>query len=182
MSSRHESTLAIPPQSPAAVANARRHGIGLPLLLVGLIGLAWSGALHAPFVFDDHSTVLGNPSIQGLNPLRWFCPPATAGETVSGRPVLNLSFAIDHVFCGTSPFGYHLTNLAIHAVAVLLLYGLVRRVLALREGGIGARGSDLLASAAAACWALHPLQTAAVTYVSQRAESLAGCFLLLMHK
>jgi tetratricopeptide (TPR) repeat protein len=152
----------------------------LPLLLVALVGLAWSNTLHAPFVLDDHSSVVGNTSIREFAPLRWLLPPASAGETVSGRPVLNLSFALNYACGGLAPFGYHVANLAIHAVATMLLFGTVRRTLALRGCGGGGLAGTMLAGGAAACWALHPLQTAAVTYVSQRAESLAGMFLLLM--
>jgi tetratricopeptide (TPR) repeat protein len=150
----------------------------LPLLLVVMVCVAWSNTLHAPFVLDDHSSVVGNASIREFVPLRWLLPPASAGETVSGRPVLNLSFALNYACGGLAPFGYHVANLAIHAVATLLLFGTVRRTLALLGGRDEFFGA-LFAGTAAACWALHPLQTGSVTYVSQRAESLAGLFLLL---
>src|SRR5262249_26027616 len=60
-------------------------------------------------------------------------------------------------------------NLAIHAAAALLLFGIVRRTT--RSAAIG--------FASALIWAVHPLQTQAVTYVVQRTESLMGLFLLL---
>ena len=152
----------------------------LPLLLVALVGLAWSNSLRGPFVLDDYESVLSNASIREPNPLRWLAPPATAGETVSGRPILNVSFGFNYICCGLDPVGYHVVNLAIHASAALLLFGIVRRVVARRGGAEGSGVRDLFAGAVAASWALHPLHTAAVTYVSQRAESLAGLFLLLV--
>jgi protein O-mannosyl-transferase len=151
----------------------------LGLLLVLLVCLAWSNSLRGPFVLDDHESVVGNASIRELNPWRWLTPPATAGETVSGRPVLNLSFALNYACGGLDPFGYHVANLAIHAAATLLLFGIVRLTLLRFGAGEGKSVRALFAAGVAACWALHPLQTAAVTYVSQRAESLAGLFLLL---
>lgn len=94
--------------------------------------------------------------------------------------MLNLSYAVNYALGGTAVQGYHLLNLAIHVLAGLTLYGLVRRtllrpVLNARFG----RASMPLALAVAGIWMLHPLQTEAVTYVSERAESLMGLFYLL---
>src|SRR6185312_4252239 len=98
-----------------------------------------------------------------------------AGTTVGGRPFLNLSLALNQAFGGTNPWGYHALNLAIHVLAGLTLFGLVRRTLE-----AGRKGSALLpAFAAALLWTVHPLQTEAVTYIVQRAESAMGLFYLL---
>lgn len=143
-------------------------------LIIGAILLAWSNSLTAPFQLDDHSSILGNASIRRLWPPGWLNPPATAGETVSGRPVLNFTFAVNHALGGLEVRGYHAVNLLIHAAAALALWGILRRTPA--AGGAGA------ALAATLLWAVHPLQTAAVTYVVQRAESLAGlCGLLTLY-
>src|SRR5262249_52676665 len=80
-----------------------------------------------------------------------------------------------------NPWGYHAVNLVIHVFAAILLLGIVRRMLGserLREryGEI----SLPLALAVAVLWLVHPLQTASVTYVIPRAESLMGLFLLLL--
>ena len=81
---------------------------------------------------------------------------------------------------GLDPWSYHPANLAIHASAALVLFGIVRRTLQgprLRDRfGTQANG---LAAAVAVCWAVHPLQTESVTYIIQRMESLMGLFLLL---
>jgi protein O-mannosyl-transferase len=94
--------------------------------------------------------------------------------------VLNLTFALNYALSGTSAWSYHALNLLIHMLASLTLFGVVRRTLqqpVLRER-FGA-GATLLAFAAALLWTVHPLQTQAVTYVVQRAESLMGLFFLL---
>jgi tetratricopeptide (TPR) repeat protein len=152
-----------------------------------LVGMAWSNTLHAPFVLDDHSSVLGNVSIREITTLEWMHPPASAGETVSGRPMLNLTFALNHAFGGTSVVGYRVFNGLLHVVAGLLLYGVIRNTI--ERAGVGPSGGDRsqpgrrsewYAGVAALCWAVHPLQTAAVSYVAQRAEVLAALFLLLM--
>jgi len=141
---------------------------------------AWSGSFSGPFVFDDRSSILDNPSLRQLWPPDWLTPPAALGETVGGRPLLNLTFALNFAAGDIAVRGYHATNLAIHVLAGLTLFGLVRRTLVLpRIPPEFATAATPLATAVAGLWLLHPLQTAAVTYVVQRAESLAGLFYLL---
>jgi tetratricopeptide (TPR) repeat protein len=109
---------------------------------------------------------------------RLFCPPH--GTTVSGRPVANVTLAINYALNGTDPLGYHVVNVVIHVLCALTLFGLVRRTLlkpALRDRF--GRDAVLIASGIALLWALHPLQTEAVTYVIQRVESLMALFYLL---
>jgi tetratricopeptide (TPR) repeat protein len=113
--------------------------------------------------------------------------------TTSGRPVLNLSLAINYAISGTAVWSYHAANLAIHALAGLALFGIVRRTLRGRTAiphasppaigaaqgvGINALHATLIAFSAALLWTLHPL-TESVTYIVQRAESLMGLFYLL---
>src|SRR6202040_734708 len=93
---------------------------------------------------------------------------------------LNLSLAINYAFGGNSPWGYHAVNLVIHILAGLTLFGIVRRTFGrpiLREKF--SASSLPLALVVAVLWTVHPLQTEAVTYVVQRAESLMGLFYLL---
>ncbi|HXA79862.1 MAG TPA: tetratricopeptide repeat protein [Opitutaceae bacterium] len=124
---------------------------------------------------------------------------------MAGRPIVNLSLAVNYAFGGLDPWGYHALNLAIHMLAGLVLFGVVRRTL-LRQGYGGqalrehstfnvqhptsksndpifqepnfAEAATWLAFAVALLWVLHPLQTESVTYISQRAESLMGLFYL----
>jgi len=94
--------------------------------------------------------------------------------------VLNFTFAINYASGGVTPWGYHAVNLAIHILAGLTLFEIVRRTLAqppLRER-FGAAENEL-AWAMAVLWTVHPLQTESVTYLSQRAESLMGLFYLM---
>jgi tetratricopeptide (TPR) repeat protein len=150
---------------------------GLTWLLAGLIvlsvALAYANAWHTPFVFDDSVSIQDNLAIRQL----W--PPTHAllfpqKETVAGRPLLNLSFALNYAAGGLRVEGYHAVNLAIHAAAALLLFGLVRRSLA-RFGDAAASWAGF---GVALLWALHPLQTESVTYIVQRAESLMGLLFL----
>jgi Tfp pilus assembly protein PilF len=89
---------------------------------------------------------------------------------------LSLSFALNYRLYDLDPRGFHAGNLAIHLGAALLLFGVIRRTLRRRAGDRGGIG---LALCVALLWVVHPLQTEAVTYIVQRAESLMGFFLLL---
>lgn len=150
------------------------------LLIAAAACAAWSNSFEGPYVFDDTASIPYNPSILQLWPPEWLHPPASFGETVGGRPVLNLSFAINYAISGVDVTGIHVGNLVIHVLAALTLFGLVRRALRLpRVPARVAERATPLATAVAGLWALHPLQTAAVTYMVQRAESLAALFYLL---
>lgn len=146
------------------------------LVLILAVAAAYQNSLFGPFVFDDLLSIRDNPSIRHLwPPGDALLPPGGDGRTVEGRPLLNLSFALNHAISGLDPWSYHLGNLAIHAAAALALFGLARRLCA-RRAPDAAPGAT--AFAIALLWALHPLQTAAVAYVVQRAESLAALLYL----
>ena len=70
------------------------------------------------------------PSIRQLTPLSGpLSPPRDT--PVAGRPVVNLTFAVNYAIGGLDVTGYHVANLAIHLLAALALYGIVRRALRL---------------------------------------------------
>ncbi len=146
-------------------------------LILGAALLAYATSFGGVFVFDDVISLVENPTIRRLGAA---CTPPSGGATVSGRPVLNFSFALNHAVSGLAPWSYHALNLLIHALAGLTLFGLVRR--AFESPFVAARWrteARPLALAVALLWTVHPLQTQAVTYVVQRAESLMGLFYLL---
>jgi tetratricopeptide (TPR) repeat protein len=141
---------------------------------------AFSNSFGGPFVFDDVGAIAENPTIRYLWPLWQALDPPSHGEPVSGRPLLNLSLALNYAMSGSKVWGYHVTNLAIHILAALVLFGVLRRTFllpALRNSWGGA--ATPLALTIAGLWAVHPLQTESVTYTVQRAESLVGLFYLL---
>jgi len=138
--------------------------------------LAYLGSLSAPFLFDDAEAITDNLSIRHLATA--LSPPPDI--TASGRPILNLSLALNYALGRNSVPGYHALNLLIHVLSGLVLLGIVGRtldqpVLAKRFGA----ASLSLSLAVALIWTVHPLQTESVTYVIQRAESLMGLFYLL---
>jgi len=182
--------------------------IRINLIAGGVIALAvlfaYGGSLSAPFVFDSASIIAYNPTLRHLaSALR----PPHDGSTVDGRPLLNLSLAINYAISGTQVWSYHALNLLIHILAGFTLFGIVRRtLLQLAADGVftlkradagdlpsrsmrkkkksermGERdaGPYFVAFATALLWTLHPLQTESVTYIVQRAESMMGLFYFL---
>jgi tetratricopeptide (TPR) repeat protein len=141
---------------------------------------AFALSFDAPFVLDDIPNIAENETIRDLTAWRRvLSPPAESG--VGGRPVLNATFALNYAIGGLNVRGYHVLNTAIHALAALTLLSLIRRTLAspLLHGRWSAPAL-FVATIISLLWALHPFQTASVTYVSQRAESLMGLFYLLV--
>jgi hypothetical protein len=140
-------------------------------VLVAVTLLVYSGALQNGFVWDDDVLVVHNSEIRSLAGV----PGLFARDTLPGRelgdyyrPLQTLSYAVDYQLWGLDPFGFHLTSVLIHAAAALLLYRLAARLLGAREPAL----------AAALLWAVHPVHTEAVTYVSGRSDPLAAALML----
>lgn len=150
----------------------------LALVLFVAVIAVYANSLRAPFVFDDLLSIVENPTIRQLWPLSGpLSPPSGQGLTVEGRPLLNLSLAFNYAVSGTAPWSYHVTNIAIHALAALTLFGLLRRTLPVCST-FNLQLSTSLSFSSALLWAVHPLQTESVTYIVQRTESLMGLLLL----
>ena len=93
------------------------------------------------------------------------------------RFIVTLSFYLNYQTGGIEPFGYHLINLIIHIINSLLVYGVILySIKKLQPNGGG--GGHWSALAGALVFALHPIQTQAVSYIAQRAASLAATFYL----
>jgi tetratricopeptide (TPR) repeat protein len=168
--------------------------VGGVILVAGAIAV-YRRTFSVPFLFDDAAAIVDNATIRHWSTAWW--PPINT--TASGRPILNLSLAINYAVSGTAVWSYHALNLAIHVWAGLTLFGIVRRTLGLvgrvipnpplsvsdpsdrrvKDNAPYLANATLLAFFAALLWTLHPLQTESVTYIIQRAESLMGLFYLL---
>lgn len=154
----------------------------LLLALAAATVVVYSNSLSGALVFDDIPAIVENPHIRSLWPLSQALK-APADTTVSGRPVASLSLAISRAFgdpAGDGLRAFHATNVAIHILAGLALFGVLRRTLERPAFANDARRAATgIAAAAALLWLVHPLQTASVTYVVQRTEALMGLFFLL---
>ena len=166
----------------------------LPWLAVLLIVLVGYGAYHnsfgGPFVLDDPGSIYNNPSIGSL----WESVFPPKGQTVSLRPVVNLTLALNYRWHQDRVFGYHVMNLAIHCVAGIVLFFLLKKTLLIlgMPGETPQKPSNLFVSdlqslrlchglslVGTLVWLVHPLQTESVTYMIQRGEALLGLFFML---
>ena len=144
----------------------------LLLLLLGLV--AYADTFCAGFCYDDLTRIVENDVIVDLTAL---------GKIYSHsreRFLTYLSLALNYHIGKLDPTGYHIFNFFVHFVAALFLYFLFLETLktpalAGAEWRFSKRGAALLV---AGIFLLHPLQTQSVTYVIQRAESMAGMFYL----
>jgi protein O-mannosyl-transferase len=141
-------------------------------ILIAAVVAAYANGFQADFVFDGQGGIVNNAEIRRL----W--PPAYL--TNNTRPLVYLTFALNYAAGGLSPPGYFAVNLAIHLACAATLLSVVRQTLLLPKlcERYGSRATSL-ALATALVWAVHPLQTQAVTYLYQRLESLVSLFILL---
>ena len=158
------------------------------MVLAISIGAVYGRAFNAPFIFDDDGSIIQNSSITTLWPLFGTVeqpgPLRPAADLpTAGRPLVNLTFAINYHFGHLNPIGYHLFNVVLHFLSAMLLWAIVRRTLRLPYfNGRFDTAADWLALAVALLWSLHPLQTEAVIYVTQRTElMMALCYLATLY-
>ena len=164
---------------PAGPGAPRRRTWVAPLLVAAAVGAAYANSLHGPFVLDDQRAIVQNTSIEDLSsPARVLHPPAQS--PITGRPLVNVSFAVNYALHGYTVEGYHVWNVTMHLLAGLVLLGVLRLTLARTPlPGVNADTADRLALLVTLIWVVHPLNTEAVNYVTQRTESMAGLFVLL---
>ncbi|HET9594983.1 MAG TPA: tetratricopeptide repeat protein [Anaeromyxobacteraceae bacterium] len=161
-------TRADPPRAPSPAQGPRPWLLLAPMALAVL---AYARALGGEFQFDDFHAIVDNA---GVKDLAAAATGSLRGLLQGGRPVAALTFALDYAAGHLDPWRYHVTNLALHLVTVALVLAFTRAVLRLA----GAARPAGVALFVAGAFALHPLQTQAVSYVVQRAEVLASAFYL----
>src|ERR1700692_1200453 len=109
--------------------NSSRAGIFVAAALLTAAALAaWANSFRGPFIFDDLPAIVENATIRTLALPTALAAPHT-GQPANGRPLVNLSFALNWAVGGADVRGYHVLNLAIHTLAALVLFGVVRRTL-----------------------------------------------------
>ena len=147
----------------------------LCIILISCLGIAvYSNTFYCSFQFDDFRFIVGNPSIKNIHHLQniwnyWHC-----------RFITLFSFAFNYHLNGLNVFGYHLFNLMVHLVSAILVWWLTLLTLstpAMKENKI-TQHADLIALFAGLVFVSHPVQTEAVTYIWQRAASMAALFYL----
>jgi len=156
----------------------------LPLLVMGLVFAVFSPALRNELVnWDDDINLVHNEAFRGFSGehLAWMFSTRLGGHC---QPLTWLSFAADHALWGppdnTSAFGYHLTNILLHALAAVIFLFVARRLL---RAGFGLSRGDFevesywCAGLAALIFALHPLRVESVAWATERRDVLSAVFL-----
>lgn len=153
-------------------------------LMAICIALVYGRSLDVPFIFDDESSIVSNPSITSLwPPIGTLDAPGPLRPVknlpTAGRPLVNLSLALNYHFGRLNPVGYRVVNLVVHFCSTMLLWAIVRRTLCLpRFDRRFASVAGWLSLGIALLWALHPIQTEAVIYATQRTELMMAFFYL----
>lgn len=147
------------------------------LLIIAVLSVAvYSNTLFMGFVWDDKLQILENVQIRSLKNIPsmfisdvWSGVVALDAKVPYFRPMFNLSLAVDYFFWGLNPFGYHLTNVLIHVMVSLAGYLVFTKIL----------NNKLSSLFAALVFAVHPVHTEAVAWVSARNEPMCALFMLL---
>ncbi len=156
------------------------------IIIIGI--LAYSNTLNSPFVFDDYEYIVNNSVIKELtvspDPAKIISLPYDLKKQFWNRILGHLSFALNYKIHGLDVKGYHLFNLTIHLVNALLIYVLIQ--LTFKTPFILSRTkfdpsfdpgmSKSISFICALLFTIHPIQTEAVSYISQRLTSLATLF------
>jgi protein O-mannosyl-transferase len=150
-----------PIRSPACQGSVRLRYAGLILLVLA----AYVPVLSAGFIWDDDLHVSNNPVLPRATGLRsiWLEPAATPQY----YPLVHTTFWLEYRLWGLHAFGYHLTNVFLHAANVVLLWCVLRRLAV--PGAFWA----------AVLFAVHPVQVESVAWISERKNVLSALFYLL---
>jgi len=139
----------------------------------------YRNSYEAPFTLDDETAILKNRSIRHLCDIKSvLSPPRNTG--IGGRPLVNLTYAINYAMSGTAPWSYHVADIGIHLAAGLFLFLILRNILKkLDTVANSAVDRGWVAWVVTALWLLHPIQTESIVYISQRTECMAAlCYLV----
>jgi protein O-mannosyl-transferase len=162
-----------------------RNHIFVLLFLLVIILAAYSTSFHASWHMDDGPNITENRQVH-LKTMSWaeirkaFFSTPSAVRIEFFRPLSRLSLAMNHHFWKDNVVGYHIINVSIHVVASFFLYLFLFTTLNIPNvRGTYGKYSLFLALTSTLFWAVHPIQTQAVTYIVQRMTCMAGMFYIM---
>jgi len=138
------------------------------LVIAVSVLIAYSNTFHSTFQFDDMHNIVQNKSLRDLGDFLHVLK--------GNRGVTNVTFMLNYAAGGLDTFGYHVVNTVIHIINASLAYILL--LFTFRALGSDELWSRRMAAFSALIFALHPVQTQAVTYIVQRMESFSSLFYL----
>jgi protein O-mannosyl-transferase len=141
----------------------------ITLVLFLAVLVAYGNALHGAFQFDDYNVIVNSDAVHSW--AAWYT------DVFHGlRPLLKLSYMLNWV-SGLDVLGFHLFNICMHFINVMLVYALASRLFA-HSFDDDRQRKRLAAQSAALLFAVHPVNTEAITYISGRSMSLMTLFYL----
>jgi protein O-mannosyl-transferase len=138
-------------------------------LFILLVSIAFANGLYGSFQFDDWAVIVADSRVQSLQDW-WSSMPGI-------RALLKLSYAINHQL-GAGPAGFRVTNIALHGLNCILLLAVLRRLGDMMMADKPA-AAELAVISATVVFAVHPVQTESVTYISGRSNVLMALFALV---
>ena len=144
------------------------------IYLILLIILVYGNTLLSSFHFDDIPSILEKPWIRGLDKVPQFI------FSIFQRPLVILSFNVNYSISEFLVWSYHVFNICSHIIATLLVYNLVCQIsFFLKDiSNKNKKPVNSWAFLSASIFALHPLSTQSITYISSRSSSLVTIFYL----
>lgn len=140
------------------------------IIIIAVLGIfSYSSSLNNAFTnWDDEEMVVNNPSVRSLslpNLLKTF----TTFHHSHYHPLVNISYAIEYKFAELNPFVYHLTNLIFHLLNSVLVYLVLFKLFR----------NNFIAALVSILFAVHPLHTESVAWITERKDMLYAFFYLL---
>src|SRR6266567_2433386 len=140
------------------------------LSLAGTSLAVFARTIRHDFVnFDDDLYVYNTPAIQTGLTIKGVAHAFISPHAGNWHPLTTISHMLDCQLYGLNAGGHHFTNLALHTIAVLLLF----RVLRVTTGALWP------SAFVAALFAIHPLHVESVAWVSERKDVLSAVFFML---
>ncbi len=145
--------------------------VNVVLLIFLLAVIVYANSLVNSFVWDDRYLIVENNLIKNWRNIPQFFTTqlyqGSGQESHFYRPIQKLSIFLDYSIWKLKPLGYHITNILIHALNAVLVYVLLNLLFRKKE----------ISLISALLFAVHPIHTEVVTYISTRADLLTGLFI-----
>ncbi len=163
----------VPSQSAPAGKYSRKKIIAVCFLVFFVAFMVYANTLKGDFIWDDEYLILNNSQVKSFvhlpNVFKTYVGYGSENINNFYRPIQEISNMIDYFLWGEYPFGFHLTNVVLHALVAVMVFIFLYYL-----------AGDVIASAVAALfYAVHPVHSEAIAYIAGRADSLYAVFMLL---
>ncbi|MEW6557617.1 MAG: hypothetical protein AB1349_09715 [Elusimicrobiota bacterium] len=148
--------------------------------------LVYLPSFKVPFILDDIAKIVDNPDIRNFKNLKTkliypYSKKHVWERNDPSRPVVYLTFTLNYFFGKLNPFGYHLVNLTVHIFNVILIFILTKKIISFlsQYPNFPISQFQFFSFLVALFFAVHPVNTSAVTYIFGRSVVLSTFFYLL---